>query len=150
METTVIGLSKARQRIRLSDEPDSPEFVLDLTSTALGKNLTAMVGLARRYVEISERREAAAEEGNEHAIVAALRDTAEVYRGIITIMLGKDAWEQVLAYVGDGEPIELEEASIAIAPLAGWLLNRFNEILGVTRRKAAAKYLEPTNDPDAI
>ncbi|NGM17719.1 hypothetical protein GMI70_06905 [Eggerthellaceae bacterium zg-893] len=150
MNAEVVGVARAKQRIRLSDDPDSPEFVLDLTATSLGRSLTRMLELANGYLEASGRADEAAANGDGDAYAEAAGGVAQAYEGIVAAMLGADAWDAVLGYVFDGEKPAATEVAVAVAPLVEYLLEKFNFALGVSRRKAKAKYLEPENDPDAI
>lgn len=150
MAIDIIGINRAKQRIKLTDEPDSPEFVLDLTTTALGKNLTKVFRCAMQYTQAHEQAETAVANGDDDAYIEAAGVIAQAYEGIVTTMLGAEAWDAVLDYVGDGEKLEATELSIAIMPLVEYLLTKFNDLLGITRRAAEAKYLDPDNDPDAI
>jgi len=120
---TVLNIKKARQEIRLTDEPDSPVYVLDLTDSALdGKleELSSMLG------ELDRLRRALNEaDENDSALIGLI---AGFYRSVVAILLSEEAYDEIIAYVA-GEHAQASDVNIVMTPLISYLLEQVGDAL---------------------
>ena len=64
---------------------------------------------------------------------------AEAYETVVTVMLGPDAWSEIVEYIGGG--VEPSRMTVALMPLVLWLLDQYNDIMTANDNRVVLKYL---------
>lgn len=135
-----LGIKKAREVIRLDDSADSPEYVLDLTDTAVGKNLMEIRKCYRVY-EKAQKTLKASEDG---MLTPEMQDDlAKAYRKSIEILLGKKAYKEICEYVGEG--LDASELNMVLTPVVLYLFAQFNDVITANDSEAVKKYAKGRN-----
>ena len=140
-----LGIKKAREVIRLDDSEGSPEYVLDLTDAAVGKHLSQI----RRCYKVYEKAQASLKQSKDGQLSPEMgEDLAKAYRKSIEIMLGKEAYEDICAYVGEG--LSPSEMNLVLTPLVLYLFEQFNDVVTANDSKAVKKYMKGRDGSGAI
>lgn len=141
--TASINMRRAVRRIRLDDEPGSPEFMLDLTDAGMQAKAVPMAGACAVYQKAVEDMQAG-DLGD-----GMKRRVAAIYRVIVDVMLGEGAFETILEWTaGPDEPPE--NVTMAFAPLIVYLVNEYEAMMTANRNEAVARYLDGLGDADAL
>lgn len=134
---TVIGLKKAVQQIALDESEGSPVYTLDLTDKGISDKLFAITARFKEFQQLGEWLRSC--EDDERA-AWLLDKTAELYKQVISDLLGASAYDEIVEYVGGGE--DAANLNMVLTPLVRYL---FEQVLGVVYAKdsaAVGKYLE--------
>lgn len=142
----VIGVRKAVRRVRLDDEPGSPEFTLDLTDLGVSGKAERLRALWREYGDVQARLGAAGEGKPE----GLLREAAAVYRRVIDEMLGEGAYEAIARYAAGDEGVPTWNVNLALTPVVLYLFRCFDDALTANRDEAVLKYLRGRDAADAL
>ena len=135
---TIIGLKRAVEEIRLDESPDSPVYRLDLTDIGIAEKAAKLRANVRRYQDLQARLEAGV--ADEADMDALLEELAGVYEVLISLMLGHEAYEEIVAYAANGADIEAKDMNIVLTPLVLYLYEKYNEVLTANNNAAIAKY----------
>lgn len=145
----VLGIKQAYKEVRLDDSPDSPVFVIDFTDAGLTKNVTKFRSLLGEMKMVQTE---LGELGESDKIPAHLKKAiAAAYRKIITEVLGKEAYQEIVGYVGCGK-VSAVEISTLLSPLVTYLCNEIREVIDVRQIDAMQKYapvISAVGDADA-
>ena len=133
-------MHKAIEKIRLNDEPDSPEFVLDLTDESINRKSVMLAGCYATYTATMNALANGAD-----AVKAKLTLSA-IYKQAVIVMLGEEAYKTILEYLRNGTNVREDELTLVMAPLVAYLFERFDDVLTMNQNKAVIKYLEGNAD----
>lgn len=126
MHETVLNIKRAKQVIRLDGSPDSPRFVLDLTSGAVQQSATVIYNRWRAV----------------DAAAATEDEQAALFRETVSDLLGEEAWGEIRAWITEGdEGLTDYDIALLVAPLANYLIDQVNEVVSLNQSAAFAKYL---------
>jgi len=141
----VIGLHKAREVIRLDDSEDSPEYILDLTDGSLEKKGDLLSGCVNDFYDIQEKIND--ESCDQREVMARL---SKVYASVISAFLGRRAYNEIVAYVTDGDKsIRRSELNVLLSPVVLFLIGRYADVVRHREfEKASRKYLD--EEPAAL
>ena len=137
---TTLNMHKAIEKIRLNDEPDSPEFVLDLTDESINRKSVMLAGCYATYTATMNALANGAD-----AVKAKLTLSA-IYKQAVIVMLGEEAYKTILEYLRNGTNVREDELTLVMAPLVAYLFERFDDVLTMNQNKAVIKYLEGNAD----
>lgn len=138
-----LGMQKAVERIRLSDDPDSPEFIFDLSDSEMNKKAVNVAGCYVNYEKTMEDIEAGNEPEKQKIRLGY------IYKQMIIALLGEDAYKATYDYLRNGFNVPEEELTLAMAPLVGYLMAKFDNVLTVNHNKAVLKYLDREDEDGA-
>lgn len=141
----VINLHRAVQEIRLSDEEDSPVFQLDLSDSAINEKTPLIAGCWAVYKNATD----AYQEGKLTGAEYRARQ-ASVYKQVIIALLGEEAFNAVYEYVRGVSDLPPEELTLAMTPLAEYLLMEYDAILTANRSKVIKEFVEGADGTDAL
>ena len=134
----IIGLKKAIEEIRLDDSPDSPVYHLNLTDIGVAEKASKLRANVRLYQDLQARLAAGvADEGDMDAL---LEELAGVYEALISLMLGSEAYAEIVAYASGGHDVEPKEMNIVLTPLVLYLFEKYNEVVTANNNAAMLKY----------
>lgn len=125
-----LNLKKAVEEIRLDDSPESPVYTLDFTDMGITGKSERMRECLAGFAELQGK---PIDQGSAKVI-------ADAYREVITVMLGEDAYGEIVDYVGGGTTAP-EKMNVVLMPLVLWLLDQYNDIVTVNDSRVVQRYL---------
>lgn len=132
---TILNLSKAKEVIRLDDEPGSPSFVLDLTDNAVIKNGQEVY---QEYIKHNEQL-TKIEQGSDTPEDRALM--AKIWKKTISVLLGENAYDIICDYVRNGfDDVTDDEITLLLTPVVLYLLDKLNSVATANNNQAVLKY----------
>lgn len=132
----IIGLKKAVRTFALDESEDSPVYTLDLTDKGIAAKLHAVARQQAEFADLGERLRSCKDDEEAERLLAK---TAELYEGVISVLLGKKAYEEIVEYVGGGS--DASDVNMALTPLVVYLLSEVVETVAANDLAASAKYL---------
>lgn len=136
-----LSLSVKRQYevIRLSDDADSPEFVLDFSDSNIRKwstlykqvspDIEALQGCTEMTAEVSER-------------------IARCFEVFIGGLVGNDAYLKIVQYLGGGRPAS--DINLGMAAVFSGLAGILSEKANAAKQITSAKYLREAAPADIL
>ena len=137
-----INLKKALRQIRLDDTPESPVYTLDFTNAGISGKSEAMRAALGKFVQLSQgAKDGTLDDGDSEIL-------ADAYEAVVSIMLGEEAWPEIVEYIGGG--IAPARMTVVLMPLVLWLLDQYNDIMTANDNRVVAKYLRGSVGDSAL
>ena len=136
-------MHRAVETIKLNDEPDSPEFRIDLSDSSINQMSVMLAGC---YVNYSETMKAIA---NGADMVKAKFRLSAIYKQMISTFLGEDAYNTILEYLRNGTDVSEDDLTLIMSPLIEYLFEKFDDVITMHQNKAVLKYLNRGEDDGA-
>lgn len=137
-----LNVRQARQEIRLDESEDSPVYTVDLTDSNLIK---AAGEIYARFLTIAPIIERMDEEEPSDEDMAAI---AEEWEAVIVGVLGQQAYDDVVEYVGGGA--DRTQLNFVLAPLALYLIDLLDELINSNLTTARNRYVRAARGADAL
>ncbi len=135
-----INLKKAVRQIRLDDTPESPVYTLDFTNAGISGKSEAMRDALGKFVQLSQgAKDGTLGDGDSEIL-------ADAYEAVVGIMLGEEAWPEIVEYIGGG--IAPARMTVVLMPLVLWLLDQY--IMTANDNRVVAKYLRGSVGDSAL
>lgn len=121
---TIIQLNRKTETITVADSYGNPVLSWEIPTD--DKSMEAMLQKVAssldRFSAVQKQIDEALDEGEEARAKDAM---AHLIQRVVSAILGADAWQQILAYIGDGEPVDPRDYIIdlgeILAALVTWL-----------------------------
>lgn len=143
MESVIVNMHKAVRKVRLSEDPDSPEFLLDLTDRSINRNAPVLAGASTIYLKtIAEMKEKGSTEETSRRLISC-------YGVMIDTLLGEGAFAKITEWLVDEGDVAPEAMTAVYAPIIEYLYSEFNMVITANKSKGVEKYLEWMAQRDA-
>jgi len=130
----ILGTKKTIENYQLDENPDSPTFQVVYSSSNINRWAKELSGLEDQAAKLRE--ENATGEREEDAII---QDITAINRKIISTMAGEDAYQRILAYMGQGLPES--ECALALSDITGSLAIELSDRIFANKALNADKYI---------
>lgn len=125
--STILKINKEVEKIIIPTEDGSDDIILEVFTDdkSIAQTLHQVGNAMDRFSALQSKLDKAADKGE---VDEAQQAMARLFKRSITAIVGKDGWEKILCFIGDGQPADPTNNIITLgevfAALVTWLYER--------------------------
>ena len=122
--STILKINKEVEKIIIPSEDGSDDVILEVFTDdkSITQTLHQVGNAMDRFAALQSKLDKAANEGE---VTEAQQTMARLFKRSITAIVGKDGWDKILCFIGDGKPADPANNIITLgevfAALVTWL-----------------------------